>query len=405
MDSAFIGRQPIYTSNLEVCAYEVLFRSSQTNSAMFDDAEQATAQLILNLFIEIGLERVVGELPAFINMTENFILGNHAKSLPADRVVLEVLEDVRPQPEIVSAISELKDLGYKIALDDFIYSPEMQPLIALADIIKFEYPATARDDLAQHVELLRRDGVKLLAEKIETYEDFTICKDLGFDLFQGYFFCKPNVITGKRISVSRVAALRVLSELHDPDVKIKKLTNILSTEPSLCYKLLRFVNSAALTLTHRINTIEAAVTMMGLKRLHSLASLELLAKVAQDKPPHLIVTALTRGRMCELLAKSARRPSAASYFVAGLFSVLDAILDKPMSEALADLPLDTEIKDVLLTREGPMADILHCVVVYDQAEFDGVQLKGFDNATIRDAYLDALTWVAEVSMTAAKISG
>ena len=382
----------------------MLFRNSQRNSAVFDDAEQATAQLILNLFIEIGLERVVGELPAFINMTESFILGDHAKSLPAERVVLEILEDVRPVPEIVTAIGELKDLGYRIALDDFIYTPELQPLIELADIIKFEFPATAREDLSQHVKLLRRDGVKLLAEKIETYEDFAICKDLGFDMFQGYFFCKPNVIEGKRISVSRVSALRVLSELHDPDVKIKKLTNILRTEPSLCYKLLRFVNSAALTLTHRINTIEAAVTMMGLKRLHSLASLELLAKVAQDKPPHLIVTALTRGRMCEQLAKSARRQSPGSYFVAGLFTVLDAILDKPMSEALADLPLDSEIKDVLLTGEGPMADILHCVINYDQAQFEGVELRGIDSATIRDAYLDALTWAAEVSLTAAKIS-
>ncbi len=403
MINVFIGRQPIYAPDLKLAAYEVLFRDGPENAAMIKDGDQATAELILNLFSEIGFEQIVGQVPAFINVTRNFILDGHAEALPKDLVVLEVLEDVRPEPELIAALRDLSSKGYTIALDDFVYAPELRPLVEIADIVKVELPAISADELPHHVDQLRRDNVKLLAEKVETYEEFERCKQLGFDYFQGYFFCKPKVIQGKRLPINRIAALRLLSQIRQSNAKIEDLAAVLSTEPSLCYKLLRFVNSASCALSHRIDSIQAAITLVGMNRLSSFARLALLARAAEEKPPHLIVTALTRARMCELLATKSnlRRPEI--FFIAGLFSVLDAILDLPMPDALAALPLDAEIQSALLNQDGPLAEIVQCVVNYDQARFDHVQVKGLDSYAVRTAYLDALIWAAEASSAAARL--
>ena len=404
MNSAFVGRQPIYTPDLQLAAYEVLFRDSDENACNVEDGDQATAELILNLFAEIGLEQIVGKFPAFINVTQNFIVDGHAYSLPKDRIVLEVLEDVRPTPEVIEALRRLSSEGYTIALDDFVYASELQPLVDVADIVKVELPAIAKDDLPRHVKLLRRNNLKLLAEKVETYDEFEHCKDLGFDYFQGYFFCKPKVIKGTRLPVNRIAALRLLTQLSQRQVRIDELADILSTEPSLCYKLLRFVNSASCALSRRVDSIQAAVALVGLRRLSSFARLALLTRVTDKKPPHLIITALTRARMCELLAKAARAPRPDRFFIAGLFSVLDALLDKPMPEALLTLPLEQEIHDALLGQDGPMAEIVQCVLSYDQAAFESVHLESVDSHTIRNSYLDAVVWAAESSSAAAQLS-
>ncbi len=404
MTLAFVGRQPIYTPNLKVAAYEVLFRDSTLNASNIEDGDQATAELILNLFAEIGVQQIVGDVPAFINVTRNFIIDGHVHALPKDQVVVEVLEDVKPDPDVLEALRNLSAEGYTIALDDFVYSPELQPLVEIADIIKVELPAIRPDDLPHHVQQLRRDDVQLLAEKVETHQDFERCQQLGFDYFQGYFFCKPKVIQGTRVPVNRVAAVQLLAQLRHSNVKMTDLAQILSKEPSLCYKLLRFVNSAQCALSRRVDSVQAAVTLVGLQRIHSFARLALLARVAEEKPPHLVATALMRARMCELLAQVANRSHPDTYFVAGMFSVLDALLDKPMQEALEFLPLEQEIRSALLNRTGPMADIVRCVVNYDQADFDHVQVDGLDNYAIRSAYLDAVVWSAEASLAAAKVS-
>lgn len=404
MTMAFVGRQPIYTPGLRVAAYEVLFRDSAANASTFKNGDQATAELILNIFTEIGIENIVGHLPAFINVTRNFIVDGHAHALPKDQVVIEVLEDVAPDPDVLDSLRQLSYHGYRIALDDFVYSPELRPLVEIADIVKVELPAIRHEDLAQHVRLLRKSKVKLLAEKVETYQDFERCKQLGFDYFQGYFFCQPKVIQGSRVPVSRMAALQLLTRLRHSNVTTRDLAQILSTEPMLCYKLLRFVNSAACGLTRRIDSIQAAVTLVGLKRMHSFTRLAILASVAEEKPPHLLVTALTRARMCELLAEAAHRRRPEAYFVAGMFSVLDALLDKPMVEALEALPLEEEIRSALLDQSGPIADIVHCVVNYDQADFDQVHVDGLNCQAVRSAYLDALGWAADASLTAARLA-
>ncbi len=290
MNNAFIGRQPIYSPKLEIAAYEVLFRNSEENFASFDDPDEATAKLIVNLLSEIGFDQIVGKHKAFINITENFLLDGHAAVLPRNRVVLEVLEDIKPSPQVIKALRNLSERGFTIALDDFVYSPELQPLVDIADIIKVELPAISVEDLPAHVAKLRESKAELLAEKVETYEEFKRCKKLGFEYFQGYFFCKPNVIQGKRVPVNRLAALRLLNGLRDSNSTAAELTQIVSTEPSLCYKLLRFVNSASCGLSQRIDSIQTAITLVGLKRLNAFVRLALLSEVADGKPTHLVVT-------------------------------------------------------------------------------------------------------------------
>lgn len=392
MPCTFVGCQPIYKSNLDVAAYEILYRSGTDNAASFADGDQATAELILNTFTDIGLDQVVGEHPAFINVTRKFILDHHAYTLPKERVVLEVLEDIQPEPEILEALQGLSESGYTIALDDFVYAPHMQPLVDLANIIKVELPAIDAAELPRHVELLRHSNAQLLAEKIETHEEFERCRELGFDLYQGYFLSKPNVVTGKRIPVNRIAALQLVNQLCNPTTRTSDLVNTVGSDPSLCYKLLKYVNSASSGLTRHIDSISAAITLIGFRRLRSFTSLALLASASNNKPIQLVATALTRARMCEQLAIERRHERPDMYFITGLFSMLDALLDQPMNEALQAVPLADSISDAILSNEGTLAEVLNCVLSYERGEWEGVILSDVASDVIRSAYADALTW-------------
>lgn len=392
MFCTFAACQPIYTPDLDVAAYELLYRSSAENNASFSDGDRATAEVILNTFTDIGLDQVVGDHPAFINVTRNFILDQHALSLPKDRIVLEVLEDIQPDPEIIEALRSLSEQGYQIALDDFVYSPHLQPLIELANVIKIELPAISRADLPKHVEILRRSNAQLLAEKIETHEEFDYCRELGIDLYQGYFLSKPRVVTGQGIAVNRISALQLISQLNKPTISNSELVKTVGLDPSLCYKLLKFVNSAVLGRTRRIDSIAAAITLIGLQRLRSFSTLALLATASEDKPLQLIITALTRARMCEQIAISMREERPDMFFITGLFSMLDVLLDRPMQEALYAVPLADPICKAILTNEGPLAKVLQCVLSYERGHWDAVSLPGIEPDVFRMAYADAIAW-------------
>jgi EAL and modified HD-GYP domain-containing signal transduction protein len=390
--SVFVGRQPIYTADARTYAYELLFRSNENNRADFADGETATAQLLLNTFAEIGLERVVGNLPAFINLPEEFILNGHCFALPKERVVLEVLEDVRPTAEILSALTKLRDAGYTIALDDFVHSPELMPLVELADIIKVDLPAIASADLPRHVALLQKYDVRLLAEKVETREEFEYCRELDFDYFQGYFFCRPTIISGKQIPANRVTMMRLISQLQKPSVSLPEITEVIQTEPALAYKLLRYVNSATNSLDHKVESVRHAVTLAGISRIKTLACLSALSEVGEGKPPELIQTILVRAKMAELLAIDLRHSNTESYFLTGLFSGLDALLDLPMNEALERVPVSNEVAQALTSRAGELGMVLNCVLEYERGNWEQVSCSSISNESIRDAYLQAIQW-------------
>ncbi|MEC4675046.1 MAG: EAL domain-containing protein [Nitrospirota bacterium] len=254
-NTAFVGRQPIYERSLKVFGYELLFRNSQVNKASFTDGDAATAQVMLNTFIEIGLDHIVDQHLAFINLTRDFVLGNFCMALPKNRVVLEVIENLDVDQELIDALRRLSNLGYRIALDDFVYHESLKPLVELADIIKVDVLELDRASIEKHVGILRQYPVKLLAEKVETYEDFEFCRELGFDYFQGYFFCKPNVIAGKPLSANRMA---LLAQMHDPALKTCEHERILNEDLSLSPQALRYMNSIILVMTKQEDSINEA---------------------------------------------------------------------------------------------------------------------------------------------------
>ncbi len=394
-DYVFVGRQPIYNADLTTYAYELLFRSSEDNRADFSDGERATARLLLNTFAEIGLERIVGTLPAFFNASEEFILKRHCLALPKERVVLEVLEDVRPTPEVLLALSELRDEGYILALDDYVHSPDMVELVKLAHIIKVDLPAIPSAELPKHVEQLRNHDVRLLAEKVETSEEFELCKRLGFDYFQGYFFCRPTVITGRQVPANRVTMMRLIAKIQQPDVSLDQVSEIIQSEPSLAFRLLRFVNSANSSLSGKVESIRHAVTLAGANRIKTMACLSALAEAGDEKPGELIRTVLTRAKMAELLAVALQNPSTESYFLTGLFSGLDVLLDLPMEQALAMVPVSEEIAEALTSFTGELGEILNCVMEYERGNWNQIACGSLGNAAICDAYLQAVDWVSE----------
>jgi EAL and modified HD-GYP domain-containing signal transduction protein len=394
MHDVFVGRQPIYNRRLDVIAYELLFRSSESNQAGFLDGDQATSQVVLNTFMEIGLETIVGQKPAFINLTRDFILQDYSQVFPADRVVMEVLEDVAVDDQLIEAVRGLSAQGYTIALDDFIYHESLHTLVEIADIIKVDILALDRAALQEHVTILGHYDVKLLAEKVETQDDFKYCKDLGFDFFQGYFFCKPEVIKGRRIPANRLVILQLLVKLQDPETDFGELELIVSRDVSLSYKLLRIINSAFYSLPRQIDSLRQALLMLGTRFITSWVSLIILSGI-DDKPHELMITAMTRAKMCELLATALGHRNQESFFIVGLFSALDALMDSPMEEVLESVPLSDEIRAALLEYEGILGTSLHCVLAYERGNWHEVHCPGLDHGAITDAYLGAIAWTAK----------
>lgn len=391
MLDVFVGRQPIYNRKLEVFAYELLFRADVNNYAVFDDADQATSQVILNTFMEIGLENIVGDKLAFINFTRTFILGSYLFPFPQARIGLEILEDIRVDASIIESVRKLSAQGYLIVLDDFVYHDDLRPLLEMADIIKLDILALGHAGVLEHLDILKNYEVDMLAEKVETQDDFEFCKKLGFNYFQGYFFCQPNVIKGQRIPVNRLATLQILAKLQDPDTGMQELEALVSQDVSMSYKLLRCVNSSVYGLPIRVESISHALMVLGHQGLKAWASLIALSSI-DDKPHELLQTALIRAKMCELLAVAMQRSNKEPFFTVGLFSVLDALMDVPMWELLNSLSVSADINQALLHQQGELGAILRCVLAYERGDWDNVNCPGLTHEQITHAYLEAVSW-------------
>ncbi len=392
MSNVFIGRQAIYDRKLNVYAYELLFRNSDNNTATIDNPDGATSELIINALTEIGLNNIVDDKLAFINLTRNFVTGAYPIPGVQDRLVLEILEDIELDDAVLEGVKNLKNQGYTIALDDFIFHPHLEPLVAIADLVKLDLFALDDTQLVEHVNALRRYPIKLLAEKVETQAVYEQCLELGFDYFQGYFFCKPNVISDQRTPANRLALLKLLGQLSDPDVDVAQLEELISQDVSLSYRLLRYINSSHYATDNSIDSIKHAVMLLGLGTVRSLAYLIVVSSI-EDKPFELFVIALIRAHMCELLSELLDEKSkSATYFTIGLFSVIDAMMDKPMDEVLQQLPLKEDICDALLQHKGPMGEALRCTIAYEQGEWDEVHIESISDEQIRDVYIKAIMW-------------
>jgi len=394
----FVARQPIFDLKKNVVAYELLFRSGLDN---FYDTEQdgdnATSKLITNSFLLIGLDTITKRKKAFINFTKHHILSRAPSVIPNDLISIEILEDVIPDQDVVTACAELKEKGYEIVLDDFVFSEEYKPLVELADIIKIDFLNTLGDERRVVLEQCKDRGIKFLAEKVETVEDFQMAVELGYEYFQGYFFSKPVIISGRDIPGMKFNHLRMLSEINRPDVEFDRLEDIIKHDVSLTYKLLKFINSAYFRFSMKVESIKHSLVLLGVKEIKKWASIIALSAIGDDKPQEVINLSLVRAKFCEFLATdTGMKNNESDYFMTGLFSLIDALIDRPMEEVLSELPISDDVKNALLCQKNLYNDILNLVVAYEKGEWETVteysEKTGVNEAVLPTYYFTSTKW-------------
>ena len=389
MEHFFLARQAIYDRALNVFAYELLFRNGNEQSAKFTDGNSATSQVILNAFLDMGLDKIVGDKRAFINLTHDLLIHEDTRQLPNDQVVLEILEDVTPSEEVINAMRQLADDGFCVALDDFFHNESLQPMVELADIIKIDILNLTAHQIKDQVECLKGEGRKLLAEKVETMDQYQLCRSLGFDFFQGYFVAHPHIIEGRRPPANRLATLQLVTKLQNPEVELNEIEALISTDLSLSYRVLKTINSSMYNLPSKVESIRTAVQFLGLRQLKHLVTLIALANF-DDKPNELIKLALIRAKFSEEISDALNSAYQDVSFTAGMFSMLEPLLDFPMAEIVKELPLSDELIAALLNHEGDVGKVLQMVKNYEKGEWD--QLKLPEGTDIGSLYLSAVEW-------------
>jgi len=391
MDPIYVGRQPIFDRKLDVFAYELLFRGHNRASSGPNPGDKATAEVLVNAVMDMGLENLVGTHPAFINVSAGFLDGRYPLPISPDHVGLEILEDVAPSEVVLETIAELRQRGYTIALDDFVYRPELEPLLELAHLVKLDVLALTEGELQKSIATLRGRPLKLVAEKVETHRELEMCRDLGFDYFQGYFLTKPQLMQGSATGTNRALILQLMARIQAPDAELQELENLIVQDVALTYRLLRHVNSAAFALRREVESVREAILFLGTNTIRNWASLILLTRM-DHKPSELATTALIRAKMCERLAFAQRVQSTHAYFTTGLFSMLDAFMDRPLPELIATLPLTQAIKQAVLKFEGHLGATLQRVMWYENAAWDKLDDGQLDPGAYTRSYMEALRW-------------
>jgi c-di-GMP phosphodiesterase len=361
MHSAFIARQPIFNPTLDVVGYELLFRGGGwADGALADSPQHATATVVINSFTELELTRIVGRKKAWLNVPREFVLDGLAHAIPARLGGLEISESEVFDDEMVSALRDLKGHGYHLALDGFGPQSDAEPVLDLFDVVKLNVHQLGHERFREQLKRLRAASCVVLADGVATHPDHEFCADLGCDLFQGYFFCQPAVVGTRSISANRLALLQVVAALQRPDVELFDVEQLLGRDVALSFRMLRYVNSAFFGVRSEVRSIGQALALLGLENARRWATLSVLASV-DDKPTELTLTALTRARFCELAGEELQIAGASQLFTLGLFSVLDALMDTPMHEAVQSLPLADDMRDALVHRRGPMGELLAAV--------------------------------------------
>jgi c-di-GMP-related signal transduction protein len=401
---ALVARQAIFDRERRVYGYELLFRS-RAGQNEFDGTEGgvATRQVLANSLLVIGLDTLVGNKKVFINFGRGPLLQGWHAGLPAGRTVIEVLETVEPDAEVLEACRKLRQEGYQIALDDFVFRPGWEHLMDVADMVKIEIQSTPRAEQKRMVRSSRARGLQILAEKVETHEEFEWARQCGYDYFQGYFFARPVMMRARQIPAAKLHCLRLLQEAQRPELDFERLETLILEDVSLSYQLLRYVNSPLFALAGRIQSIRQALLYFGEAELRKWIALATLARTAEDKPSELIHHSLMRARFCEAVARMARNGLEQFAFLTGLFSLLDALIDRPLRETLAEMRLAPEIVAVLsgqAAENDPLAEVYQLVRAYEVADWQRVeqlgQQLGVPVAGLAEEYCAAAGWASQV---------
>ena len=400
----FIARQPILDRQRQLYAYELLFRSEARHNA-FDggDGAAATTRLIANALLAMGLESLLCGKKAFINFDRSLLLGGLHSVLPPEILVIEVLETVEADGEVLAACQRLSKQGYTLAMDDFVPDARFEPLARLAKLIKVDLLATSRPDQERLLRKYQPLGIAILAEKVETAEEFQWALGAGYDYFQGYFFARPEIVRGRRIPASKLTCLRLLAEAQQMEPDFGRLETIVSSDVSLSYSLLLYVNSALFSRGTEIGSIRQAIAVLGEEGIRHWAVLAALPMMAKDKPGELITLSLVRARFCERLAGLARIAPPNLAFLMGLFSLLDGLIDLPIREALAKVHADPAITGALTGTAPPgdrYRDVYQMARRYEAGDWDAAGALaagcGIKTCQLAEAYAESAFWTQQV---------
>ncbi|MBZ5637754.1 MAG: HDOD domain-containing protein [Acidobacteriia bacterium] len=393
----FLARQPIFDREQNVFAYELLFRSGLDNACRTDDLDAAASKVISDSVHLLGLETITGGKKAFVNVTREVLMKEHAALLPPAHTVVELLETVAPEPDVLAACGRLKSEGYLLALDDFVDRPEYEALVALADFVKVDVLATGGDERAAIVRRMAPRGIRMLAEKVETREMFEEAVRAGYSHFQGYFFARPAILATKDIPGYKLHLFGILQEVNRVDLDFPRIERILKQDAGLCYKFLRYINSAWFGWRQRIGSIKRALVLLGESEVRRWVTVIVLTGMAEDKPHELLVHAATRARFCELLAPLAglaRRSE--ELFLVGMLSLIDAVLDRPLRSLLKDLPISADSIAALLGEPSPIGAVFSCALAYERGDWEEFAVRaeaaGIPELRCPDLYLEALRW-------------
>lgn len=397
----YIARQPILDRSGNVYAYELLFRDGSTNS-FHGDLESATYSTVDNA-VMFGLEYLTAGASAFINCTSKVILDQLPQILPPANTVLELLETIEPTPELIEACKKLKKLGFRIALDDFIWEPRMAPLVELANYIKVDFLQLDHDQRVNLLKQLPRNAATLLAEKVETQEDYHLALEEGFRLFQGYYFCHPEMMAKRTIPANTRFHLEILQQLLNDPLDLARLCPLVESDASLAYRLLRLVNSVGFGIRREVQSIHAAMVIVGDDAFRRIATLAIASQLNSARSAEILHTALVRARFCEIAAPSCELNSTEQYLL-GMLSLFPAMLQVPIDQIAPMLPLRQPIRESLSGLAHPERKVLTWLESHEHGNWPAsdqlVQAQGLDGEQMARLYVEAVQW-ADTTMRAA----
>ena len=392
----FLARQPILTAQTPIFAYEILSRYGPENYFRPVPGSAPDVKAMDELFL-MGLKQMTNSLPAFLNCTRDFLLKDYLELLPRELIVGEILEDVKPDSEVLAACRRIKKRGYKLALDDYEDRPEFAPFIEIADFVKIDFLTTSLPEQKRLGEKFRKLKIPLIAEKVETHEQFQRGREMGYQFFQGYFFCRPEMVSRRSVPENKLIYVQLLRAATAPEIELTDIGNLIKQEVSLSYRLLRYLNSPLFGLSGEVHSIEHALRMLGERAIQKWISLVTVAAIGEDKPGELVRMPLVRARFCELLAEAAgMEPVSGDMFLLGLLSLLDAMLNTPLAEVIAGLAVDEEIRNALNGRPSRFRSLFEVVLDYETGTWEQLEAScraaGVDETIIPRIYSKALAW-------------
>lgn len=397
-DIAVVARQPIFDECLKVQAYELLYRTPGAEAALVTDPSNATARVVLDATVDIGMRHLVGDRRAFVKFPLQLLPSVPRFPLNPQRVVIEIPDNTEPDAAALAHIGALRGAGYLIALDEFDYRTGNPALLDLADIVKIDVREHSSDELAAAVRFVRSKPVDMIAEKIESHAELEHCRALGIEMFQGYFLERPRNMSAARPRSARLLLLELIATLDDPQVSAEEIEACLRRDVGFSYRILKCINSSYFQMPRQISSIREAVLLLGVGEVQRLCWLVLLAGL-NGEPDYVCIQALTRARMCESLGSAAGKGGTSVYFMTGMLTLIDVILQVPFEDALRALSLRPAVLSALLWREGDLGAALACITAYERGDWNAVGFGGIGREQIAAAYLDAVGWAENIWKT------